>query len=108
MKIKLYETFQELANHLVSDMVCICLCVCGWTGRSVGNKSCFHSPGTSVAIYNTVDIPYSGLFSWVEIFVKSWKRLSELNYVVLNFVTRIQRNVNFELGTRDAVSMKNV
>ena len=31
-------------------------------------------------------IPYSGLFSWVEIFVKSWKRLPELNFVVLNFV----------------------
>ena len=31
-------------------------------------------------------IPYSGLFSWVEIFVKSWKRLPELNFVVLIFV----------------------
>ena len=28
-------------------------------------------------------ILYSGLFSWVEIFVKSWKRLPELNFVVL-------------------------
>ena len=33
-------------------------------------------------------IPYSGLFLWVEIFVKSWKRLPELNFVVLNFVAR--------------------
>ena len=30
---------------------------------------------------------YSGLFSWVEIFVKSWKRPPELNFVVLNFVS---------------------
>ena len=42
-------------------------------------------------------IPYSGLFSWVEIFMKSRKRPSELNFVVLNFVAR---NVNFELSTR--------
>ena len=35
-------------------------------------------------------IPYSGLFSWVEIFVKSWKRLPELNFVVLNFVVRLR------------------
>ena len=53
-------------------------------------------------------VPYSGLFSWVEIFVKSWKRPSELNFVVLNFMARYytfacgQCNVNFELGTRDA------
>ena len=33
-------------------------------------------------------VPYSGLFSWVEIFVKSWKKPSELNFVVLNFVAR--------------------
>ena len=33
--------------------------------------------------------PYSGLFSWVEIFVKSWKRPSELNFVGLNFVCDI-------------------
>ena len=33
-------------------------------------------------------IPYSGLFSWVEIFVKSLKTLPELNFVVLNFVAR--------------------
>ena len=33
-------------------------------------------------------LPYSGLYLWVEIFVKSWKRLSELNFVVLNFVAR--------------------
>ena len=31
-------------------------------------------------------VPYSGLFSWVENFVKSWKRPPELNFVVLNFV----------------------
>ena len=45
-------------------------------------------------------IPYSGLLSWVEIFVKSWKRLPELNFVVLNFVARwsIPDDVmNFEL-----------
>ena len=33
-------------------------------------------------------VPYSGLFLWVEIFVKSWKRLSELNFVILNFMVR--------------------
>ena len=27
-------------------------------------------------------IQYSGLFSWVGIFVKSWKRFPELNFVV--------------------------
>ena len=32
--------------------------------------------------------------------MKSWKRPSELNLVVLNFVAR--RNVNFELGTHEA------
>ena len=32
------------------------------------------------------ELPYSGLFSWVEIFVKSWKRPSELNFMVFNFV----------------------
>ena len=31
-------------------------------------------------------IPYSGLFSWVEIFVKCWLRSSELIFVVLIFV----------------------
>ena len=34
----------------------------------------------------TVAIPL--LFSWVEIFVKSWKRPSELNFMVLNFVAQ--------------------
>ena len=33
-------------------------------------------------------IPYSGLFSWVEIFVKSSIRPPELNLVVLNFVAQ--------------------
>ena len=42
-------------------------------------------------------VPYNGLFSWVEIFVKSWKRPSELSFLVLNFVAR---NVNFELSAR--------
>ena len=37
-------------------------------------------------------IPYSGLFSWVEIFVKSWERFPELNFVVLNFVARWDRS----------------
>ena len=51
-------------------------------------------------------VPYSGLFLWVEIFVKSWKWPSELNFAILNFslrtnytFARIQCNVNFELGT---------
>ena len=34
----------------------------------------------------THQILYSRLFSWVEIFVKSSIRPSELNFVVLNFV----------------------
>ena len=34
----------------------------------------------------STQIPYSGLFSWVEIFVKSSVRPPELNFVVLNFV----------------------
>ena len=34
------------------------------------------------------DNAYSRLFLWVKIFVKSWKRASELNFVVLNFVAR--------------------
>ena len=66
--------------------------------------SCLHGHGRC---QECSQIRYSGLFSWVEIFVKSWKRPSELNFVVLNFVARIQRNVNFELGTRDAVSARN-
>ena len=36
--------------------------------------------------------------------MKNWKRPSELNFVVLNFVARyytFARNVNFELSTRD-------
>ena len=33
-------------------------------------------------------VPYSGLFSWVQIFVKSSIRPPELNFVVLNFVAR--------------------
>ena len=33
-----------------------------------------------------VVLPYSGLFSWVEIFVKCWIRSSELIFVVLIFV----------------------
>ena len=33
-------------------------------------------------------LPYSGLFSWVEIFVKCWIRSSELIFVVLIFVAR--------------------
>ena len=41
-------------------------------------------------ISTSADIPYCGLFSWVEIFVKSWKRLPELNFVVLIFVARSQ------------------
>ena len=36
----------------------------------------------------TMSILYSGLFSWVEIFVKSSIRPPELNFVVLNFVAR--------------------
>ena len=39
-------------------------------------------------IHVHIVIPYSGLFSWVEIFVKSSIRPSELNFVVLNFVAR--------------------
>ena len=31
-------------------------------------------------------LPYSGLFSWVEIYVKCWMRSSELIFVVLIFV----------------------
>ena len=37
-------------------------------------------------------LPYSGLFSWVEIFVKSWERFPELNFVVLNFVAQWDRS----------------
>ena len=33
-------------------------------------------------------IPYSGLFSWGEILVKSWKRLSGIKFVEFNFVAR--------------------
>ena len=44
-------------------------------------------PAGGVYAINNV-IPYSGLFSWVEIFVKSWKRSPELNFVFLNFVAR--------------------
>ena len=44
---------------------------------------------------------HSGLFSWVKIFVKKWKRFPELNFVVLIFVAWLPYagNVNFELGT---------
>ena len=39
--------------------------------------------------------------------MKSWKKLPELNFVVLIFVARLRSpytgNVNFELGTRGAV-----
>ena len=31
-------------------------------------------------------IPYSGLFSWVQIFLESWRWPSEIIFVVLNFV----------------------
>ena len=43
-------------------------------------------------------IPYSGLFSWVEIFVKSSIRPPELNFVGLNFVARraVIRTLTFE------------
>ena len=34
-------------------------------------------------------ILYSGLFSWVEIFVKCWIQSSELSFVVLIFVTLV-------------------
>ena len=45
-------------------------------------------------------IPYSGLFSWGEILVKSWKRLSGIKFRGFNFCGAIAwHNVNFELGT---------
>ena len=50
-------------------------------------------------------IPYSGLFSLVEIFVKSWKRPLRIKFHGFKFRGTIfvrKHNVNFELGTRDA------
>ena len=66
-----------------------------------GYKQCWCSTADltlnkAIPLYNKIwtqcrcsqHIPYSGLFSWVEIFVKSSIRSPELNFVVLNFMAR--------------------
>ena len=68
------------------------ICRCRWAGTC----TC-----------STLHIPYSGVFWWVQIFVKCWRWLSELIFVVLKFVAndaRISsqthahtRNNNYEL-----------
>ena len=53
--------------------------------------------------YSVCMTPYSGLFLWVELFVKNWKRPPIWNFAILNFMFTIDRcNVNFELGTHGA------
>ena len=45
------------------------------------------SLGQGYYIHVYMYIPYSGLFSWVQIFVKCWRWPSELIFVVLKFRT---------------------
>ena len=56
--------------------------------RRKGNYQSGNFLCTLTLLKRMQELPYSGLFSWVQIFVKSWKRPSELNFMVFNFVAR--------------------